>query len=880
MFLFFTVLLCTRITRSLVGLLDSLSDNTNEYKIYQNCYIEELNSDDIDININLRELSLELNLFKGSKKIPRLICECIKLKVFKSTNGFLDNLPDTFTKLINLEHLILNKNEFTEIPITVFSLINLQKLEMQDNHIKSIHNNIKYLKQLKILKLTKNLITYLPSGFCELKQLINLNLSNNKIMFNLKVFSVSEDKHIDFFDIMSSLNLNVLYLEHTKLECIPDRFEFKNIVEFYANRNKLSDIPVSTLRNSSLKSIYLDNNHFKKFPYNILTLEHLELFSIESNYIYTTIKITDLVSPNLKFLNLNNNKIKNFYISSDAVPCLTTLSLNNNHIENFIINFTSNSSLEKIYLRKNNISVLDKKFTNFKSLNLLDLRENNICKISDLNVISHEKMVLKIQLDTINLAENLFSTLSAEKVSITCKRKPASENDLNLLKQNNDENKLKILKLKFCYLSKIPKGIKRLSSVECLSFKNNKIKKVYNDFKDIKFLKKLDLSYNQIKFLDPNILLLESLESLNLANNCLKTFPPSIKQINHKKLKVNWDKCGDFLRGDKKDLGWMDIPFTYAPEIKVTFKKVNLEHITAAEVYMTYFNDMIQWDIEKIPQIILTEPENTEISNNDLINLWNLYLKPHITTESLINSMEKYVNALCKIETLRYSFINFFNSKQYNKIKLYLYTIFNTIKDKNDPKQIENICTAISQEVDFCYDAQYEMLQYIYISLKHDGVMDISYFIENLISKIKYDILSRIITSNDHSQNVHKLGYWRNKLADELGFIKNMISYGYLRSEKLIDKKMYILYQFFLLFKVESVAQEIVDTINENGNLLCIASQFIYENEQKESKLKEYMEFDDIELLNIEKITKEGIIFILKKMKLVYKNKTKRLRNL
>ncbi|EPR80115.1 Leucine rich repeat protein [Spraguea lophii 42_110] len=873
MFLYFIVFLCANLEPSLLELLMDLSGNSLDYALFQTDYIDDMDFVNMDIAVDIITSSIEIKIFNETQPIPRIIYNCINLKVFKSENSFLSTLSEDFRKLSNLEHLILNNNKFYEIPTIIFSLTNLRILEMYGNRIKIIHSGIKHLTQLNILTLGNNFIVHLPFALTELTHLMHLDLSSNEKLFVPNMFSRMEDKHIHFFNIVKTLNLLHLYLNNTGLQFIPKEFNFKNITKFRANINKLSTIHVDTLKNSYLKEMLLNDNLFREFPNNILTLTMIETLSIESNRILENINIKDAKSPYLKFLNLSNNKIKSFRMCSISAPSLKILKLKNNNIKKFTIESIKVSLLEAIHLKKNNIYVLDKNFIGFKKLKFLDLRHNNIIRIDNFKVISYLGLTLKLQVYYIEKIKNLLYPQMLDEIIVSCTRKPIHENSLNLFKNYNKEMKLKIFMLNSCHLSKIPNGIEKLTYVENLSFKKNNIRRIGNRFKDMYYLKTLDLSYNKIYVIDPSILLLKSLEDLNLQNNYLKTFPISINEFNYKKLKINW--IGNIIQrlGNGIGIGWIQIPLKYSSQVGIGYTEDGHYTDIAISLYNKNFKkDLYRWDIKKVAQIISNEPNEEYLSYNEIKGLWDLYLKPHITTEILKDSIETYINALYMLDDITVSYITYFTSKQCDIMKIYLSAIFTILKEKDDFQQIENVCTAISQEIDLCYDAQYEMFHHIFISLKTRGNCDITHFIKEIIYIIKYDILSHILTSNNFSQNVHKLAYWRNELSGEIGFIKNECKYHYMRNNSLDDNVEYIIYQFFILFKAENAIAEIFDRINKNGKFICLASQFIIQHEFDEVKLNEYMIFNDIDLIDVENITKKGVIFIIKKMEIIQKN--------
>ena len=91
----------------------------------------------------------------------------------------LTNLPESFSKLTNLQILVMSKNRITELPSSIGKLTNLLNLDLRGNKITKLPSFIGKLTNLMTLDLSENRITELPSSIGNLENLLYLYLRYN-----------------------------------------------------------------------------------------------------------------------------------------------------------------------------------------------------------------------------------------------------------------------------------------------------------------------------------------------------------------------------------------------------------------------------------------------------------------------------------------------------------------------------------------------------------------------------------------------------------------------------------------------------------------------------------------------------------------------------
>ena len=115
-------------------------------------------------------------------KLPKQIYERgYKLKFLDLSNNNLKELPNEFSRLINLEIAFFSNNEFNKFPTVLSECCNLTMIAFRHNKICDIVEN-SFPKNLEWLILTDNLIEKLPKSIGKCVKLKKLMLSGNKLI--------------------------------------------------------------------------------------------------------------------------------------------------------------------------------------------------------------------------------------------------------------------------------------------------------------------------------------------------------------------------------------------------------------------------------------------------------------------------------------------------------------------------------------------------------------------------------------------------------------------------------------------------------------------------------------------------------------------------
>lgn len=181
-----------------------------------------------------------------------------------------------FSKLKNLDRLLLDHNELTRVPANLPKAIT--DLRLGHNKIsKILSNSFKGMANLTNLQLRANVLEDVAGGFKGLKSLTMLDLRNNK----LKKLPDSLPER-----------LQQLYLEFNNIESLPVGFltMYPELKFVRLAHNKLTDkgLPPNVFNISTLVELDLSFNKLEKIP---------------------------IVSGNLENLYLQANKIKGMFLS-------------------------------------------------------------------------------------------------------------------------------------------------------------------------------------------------------------------------------------------------------------------------------------------------------------------------------------------------------------------------------------------------------------------------------------------------------------------------------------------------------------------------------------------------------------------------------------
>ncbi|KAM9855990.1 fibromodulin [Aulostomus maculatus] len=220
---------------------------------------------------------------------------------------------NVFSKLRNLDRLLLDHNELTRVPSHLPK--SLTDLRLGHNKVsKILPNSFEGMTRLINLQLQANALEDVGSVFKGLKSLTLLDLRKNKLRKVPEYLPESvEQLYLEFNDIMSlpvgflSMypNLKFIRLAHNKLndKGLPSNvFNTSTLIELDLSFNKLEKIPIVS---GNLENLYLQGNKIKEFS--------LRSFCN---------KVDMMNFSKLRMLRLDANEIRAKDIPAEAAYCL------------------------------------------------------------------------------------------------------------------------------------------------------------------------------------------------------------------------------------------------------------------------------------------------------------------------------------------------------------------------------------------------------------------------------------------------------------------------------------------------------------------------------------------------------------------------------
>ncbi|EPR77758.1 Leucine rich repeat protein [Spraguea lophii 42_110] len=809
-----------------------------------NKYIAELRSIDAIYTVYQDDMKLVIRFKNNKNYIPSIVCECHKMKSFISHNGELTQLPDNFNKLKKLEFLDLGNNEFTEIPHQIFFLENLDYLNLSENLITTIPSNIKLLSKLTTLLLSKNKLVEISDDIGILSNLELLDLSSNYELFtdlNIKRRSLKFTRFIDF---LKYTNIKQLHLISCKLEKLPSDFVFPYLTNLHLNHNFLYKLPMALSKCYSLEQLDLSFNFFSDIQLPII--------------------------KNLPIIELcfNKNKISGrVMINCEKLIDLKILYLNNNYISVFEFQKCCKREIDELHLKDNLIKKLGINIYEMETLKVLDLSKNNIIKIKDFTCCTLNFLTIKIKVNKLRTLKNIFLFTNIAFLEVECSEKCGDMAFLDLFQHQEEDGFCFEIVFNNCYLTEIPYNLDNCKGLEKLTIKNNNINKISNVFYNTKNLKHLCMINNKTEYVEGSIFLHRNFEIIDLRNNLLRYLPSQINNIN-KELTVILYKNPIIHYGKEEKVGLMNLNYKIVANIEIYVKEDIPEEFNNLHGFFSqkFSRGETFWNIDKLSKIVSKTPKKHTLLGEEILNIWKNQLKKYVVDSDIKKLVKIYLYNLYNIPYKREHMVKSIPEEDKNKIKDYIEEIFHILlnKKQTDDLIIETTFEYIEPGLKACLDGQFEHISRAYYTLAYNiEDPDIFYYVKDIISRLKYDILMYITTSNDFHQNVHILSYWRKKFAEELGFTSYSSIYGIQIENSLLRSSEYILYQFFKKFSIRNVVEKITKEINSSNHLICLATIFIYKEKIDEELKKQMIKYDDFENQFFTGITEMGTKYIL-----------------
>ena len=452
-------------------------------------------------------------------------------KMLKNKQGLLEldtsfenilELPDTLSKLNEIQSLRLDKNWIQYLPDTIEEMNSLESISYRDSHLLYLPENIVKCKWLKYLDLDNNMLSSLPSSLSQLKELIWLSIRSNRInpwpdvinkLTNLQGLDLSCNTSLVYINngnIGHLKNLRCVSMDKTSLIEIPaDISKCTNLVSISLNSNRISKIPTTIAELSNLKSLFLADNRIKFFPEDLCKMTSLTELDISKNRIQV---IPNSISnlTKLKLLNLEETGLEKFPIPVTKLISLESLNLGNNKLIDLPQDIVLLFQLRNLELCSNKFKNLPEWLFSLSDLDALNLSNNAIREIP-------KELETLTKLRTFDISNNQIMGICGDLNNLAIEQLDISYN-------------------MFCY---IPDKVTVLKNLTEFTAKGNGIKDLPNDFVNLASLKHVDLSRNKIETITPPLDKLIFLSHVNLSDNKLsqlgKGFAnglPSLIQLN------------------------------------------------------------------------------------------------------------------------------------------------------------------------------------------------------------------------------------------------------------------------------------------------------------------------------------------------------------
>ncbi|EPR79477.1 Leucine rich repeat protein [Spraguea lophii 42_110] len=843
MFYFIICALCVKLSKREYLQWWVLTDQSYFVLNQTNPYFYQLLLTDcwFEINGENKELNFQLKNYKH--KLPQIINLCTMIETLNITNSGLKRIDMYFFVFReNLRHLNLSCNLLEIIPDEIFCLKFLKTLDLSKNKLTELPKMIGRLIELESLNLKGNKIIQISENLANLKNLIFLNLSENESLFESTDWYRTLLKHEELFKILNKSNLISIGLDNTGLYYIPKLYVSSTLELISLDNNHLIFLNENFKKFLSLKKINLGYNNFGSFPDVLFELPLLNYIGIE-----------------------NNNITGNIVLKKEYFKSLFQLNLGHNYIKKLIIPSDSLSQINYLYLHNNEITEIDNNFFNLRNLKYLDIRKNCINNISLKEITRDTSLEILIEVNRIEIIKELFLVKNLTYLSVVCKSASEKSEEINLFENLDVKNNLKTLLLESCFLTEIPRGLSKIHTIQNIFLRNNTISYFNAFFINLNDLITLDLSNNRLDTIDGNIFIHPSLRYLNLNNNMINCLP---KEINYKKhhLIISLKNNNISLYGGTNCLGLFDISYKVIEKIEVDLHENYTFNYNAKEFYKYMFNNPFGWNLDKIKTIIPTKPKKHSLNGEFVLKIWEENIMKNIKENDTNTEITEYLKNLYGIESKMTYIVKHLDKEKKDTLKDFIEEIFLILyRNMNEnSNMISSTILSLTPGIFECYDAQYEHLKRAYYAIKQkEDNFDIIFYINEMIGEIKNEVLSKITTSNELFQNVHILSYWRNELADELGFQKSNTIYGTLTNNTCLNCKEYILYHFFKEFDAYETVKKLHQKINSKGKFITLASKFIFNKIDDEKKIGIYLKYNNLDDMDFSEIKLSGVALIL-----------------
>ncbi|RZF42342.1 hypothetical protein LSTR_LSTR004150 [Laodelphax striatellus] len=402
---------------------DQIDNNVSEIDLTNSGLTEVPN------NIFLYERTLEQLLLRSNriKELPRILCNCLALRVLNLSDNQLSTIPDAISCLQSLEHLDLSRNHISnlsvslrecsklrvlnlgmnplhKLPDVVTQLPSLEELFLNDCDLGFIPANLGRLSRLRVLEVRANHLATLPASLARFSNLVRLDIGQNELLCLppvVKNLTELRELWCDFNPMSNCNDLSQMkFLQHLEtgdnlLKAFPAGLQFcVQLVNVTLSCNYIKEIPVEIGSLKSLVTLKLDINELTSLPSTIGQLSNLEELHLSENYLKSLPPSIGYLRK-LIILHLDSNYLKQIPPEIGSCIQLRILGLQDNKLKSIPPEIGHLANLRVLSLAKNNLSYLPLSIFKLRRLKSLWLSFNQampltpLCKMYDAETRSH-----------------------------------------------------------------------------------------------------------------------------------------------------------------------------------------------------------------------------------------------------------------------------------------------------------------------------------------------------------------------------------------------------------------------------------------------------------------------------------------------------------
>uniref|UniRef100_A0A8C6UE25 TIR domain-containing protein n=1 Tax=Neogobius melanostomus TaxID=47308 RepID=A0A8C6UE25_9GOBI len=444
------------------------------------------------------------------------------------------------------EKAVCSHHQLTEVPTDIPPFV--KSIDLSNNNISRIQlSDFTHFPNLTALDLNQNSISNIGRRtFSKLVPLKRLVLSRNQLV-------QLED---DVFDGLSKL------------------------LELKMGWNHIEKVAPNAFRSlRSLKVLDLSNNKLRTVAEVNLVIRHMPKLAnlmIANNSIVSSKDLTN-VSTIIKFLDVSENPLERFEVTTDIFPRLKKLNIGNPTVNTNLTWAVQNSSLlcQVKYLDISAVQLASidewrKLFSTLHSLYFLII-----------NPMQHNSELINISCSILKLSglQTRTNTLTSIKTNLFQKCQKVSKIDLNGNSITHIENG----------------SFEFLHYLHILSLSNNRLISVPTDFVGLTSLKQLDLQWNNVTALKKCTFVgLSKLEILNLQGNSISELGNAFQSSlpNLKVLQLNQNKLTIIRKREFSGLRSLTNISLDQNQIKLWRRALQMNELRKDALHTVCFNDL------------------------------------------------------------------------------------------------------------------------------------------------------------------------------------------------------------------------------------------------------------------------------------------------